>query len=445
MKRYKYFYLVLTLGFVFRVFLTPYGTYRGDMKTWLKWANGVYEVGFNQFYATYPCDYLPGYIYVLWLLQKIHISLPSLPEKTLFKLPANIADLGIALVIFYSLLKITNHRKAALSSLAFFFNPASIANSTLWGQVDSVNVLPLLIAISIGLRGFFTASVTFAIIGLMIKPLSIVIFPIIGFLILRDIFRRRGENNIEVKRLFLGIKILAASVITMYVFTIPYIGDDFELALKLDTLVRPIHFIYARFIESYNSYPITSANAFNFWGLIHGMWVSDQTKFLNLTYQSWGTIIFTLIYALILISLVRHEIINKDNDLKDVSYLTFQSATLIFFALFLFVTRAHERHLLPAIVFFTMLLFHSRLNWVLYATVSVCYVINMYYAHIMRIPIESFPFKYVTKLMIKPLIPLIVITLISVFVIVIVDFTLEVIENRRNKMYKIDIKQHVKN
>jgi Gpi18-like mannosyltransferase len=160
----------------------------------------------------------------MWrLLQKVHISFPNIPVKTLFKLPANLADLGIALVIFYSLLKITDYRKALLSSLAYFFNPAPISNSTLWGQVDSVNVLPLLIAVSIGLRGYFTGAVVLAITGFMMKPLSIVIFPVIGFLICRDIYRRRKESNIALKTLLLGVKIIAASIITIDIFTLPYI------------------------------------------------------------------------------------------------------------------------------------------------------------------------------------------------------------------------------
>jgi hypothetical protein len=433
MKRYRYLYLILLLGFVLRIYFTPYGTFGWDMKAWKEWGQGVYETGFSRFYDVYGTDYLPGYIYVLWLLQKVHISFPNIPVKTLFKLPANLADLGIALVIFYSLLKITDYRKALLSSLAYFFNPAPISNSTLWGQVDSVNVLPLLIAVSIGLRGYFTGAVVLAITGFMMKPLSIVIFPVIGFLICRDIYRRRKESNIALKTLLLGVKIIAASIITIDIFTLPYIWDELGRFLSFDILTQPIYFTYVRFIDAYDTYLFTSANAFNFWSLIHGLWVSDQLRFLNLTFQRWGTIIFAAIYALILFALVRYELIKKHNDIKEFSYFMFQAVTLVFFALFLFVTRAHERHLLPAIIFFTMLVFHSRLNWFLYGTVSLCYVLNMYYAHVREYPIKYFPFKYFTTSTIDPFIRPVVIILIAVFIIVLTDFMLNTVTNRRNK------------
>jgi uncharacterized membrane protein len=303
----------------------------------------------------------------------------------------------------------------------------------LWGQVDSVNVLPLLIAVSIGLRGYFTGAVVLAIIGVMIKPLSIVIFPAIGFLICRDIYIRRNESNIQSTTLLLGIKIVAASIITIDAFTLPFMWDRYQEFLSFDTLIQPLYFFYTRFIDSYNTWPITSANAFNLWSLIHGFWVSDQQRFINLTFQTWGTIIFAVIYSLILFSLGRHELMKERNDLKQFSYFMFQAVTLVFFALFLFVTRAHERHLLPAIIFFTMLVYRSKLNWFLYGTVSLCYVVNMYYAYVREYPIKYFPFKYFTTSTIDPFIRPLVLVLIAVFMIVLIDFMLNTVTDRRTK------------
>jgi hypothetical protein len=55
---------------------------------------------------------------------------------------------------------------------------------------------------------------------------------------------------------------------------------------------------------------------------------------------------------------------------------------LVLFTLFLFVTRAHERHLLPMIVFFTLITFRTWIFWYLYAIVSGVYVFNMVYSYI---------------------------------------------------------------
>src|SRR3990172_1056594 len=53
----------------------------------------------------------------------------------------------------------------------------------------------LLISILLGVSEHFVTSSVFAVIAFMIKPQSIVIFPIIGFLVIRDVVRRRKEDR----------------------------------------------------------------------------------------------------------------------------------------------------------------------------------------------------------------------------------------------------------
>src|SRR5574341_267578 len=202
--RYMFFPLLLIVGLILRLLLSPYGTFDGDFRTFKAWAIGVSKVGFSNFYGEYWCDYMPGYLYVLWLLDKIHSIFPTIPDKILFKLPANLSDLGISILILFALRNITSLKNAQLASLAYFFNPASLSNSTFWGQVDSVHTLPLLVSIFLGVRRHFVISIVFAVIAFMIKPQSIVIFPIIGFFVIRDVIRRKKEDRLFLKTFILG-------------------------------------------------------------------------------------------------------------------------------------------------------------------------------------------------------------------------------------------------
>ena len=432
---YPFFPLLLIVGFILRILFSPSWTYEGDFGSWKGWAYGISKVGFSEFYDEYWCDYMPGYLYILWLLQHLHTAFPMIPDTILFKLPANLSDLGISIVIFYVLRNITNVRNAKIASLAYFFNPASLSNSTFWGQVDSVHTLPLLVSIFLGVRRHFVISIVFAVIAFMIKPQSIVIFPIIGFFVIRDVIRRKKEDRLFLKTFILGVKIFATSIITIIVITLPFFWDEIAKDSLTGIIIEPIFFIKERFFMAYNQYKYTSLNAFNFWAMIHGMWISDQDMFLDITYKRWGTIIFGAFYALIFGFLFLSEVMRRSEaGFKNFEYIksenaygmtadglltfrTFHVVTLILFALFLFVTRAHERHFLPTIVFFTMIVFRSRLYWLFYALISLVYVINMAYAYIERYPIHSF-----SSSIIEVCIPGMVIMLLFVFLVVLADF-----------------------
>ncbi|MFI5322160.1 MAG: glycosyltransferase 87 family protein, partial [Thermodesulfobacteriota bacterium] len=344
---------------------------------WIGWGYQISAVGFGKFYEKYWCDYMPGYLYVLWALDNIHNAVPGIPTDILFKLPANLSDLGIAIVIFYSLKLITNPKNAMIASLVYFFNPASLSNSTFWGQVDSVHAFPILLSVYFGLREKFVLSGLFAALAFMIKPQSIAIFPLIGFLALLPVIR--GGKKFDIRSFLPSVKIAITIFVTSIIITLPFIWG------KIDSLsylfVGPIDLIRERFNETYDQYKYTSLNAFNFWGAA-ALWESDEIKILGISYKTIGIVIFGTVYAVIMGLLIRFVTYSRNKESKDYAYCVFETITLILFTLFLFVTRAHERHLLPTIVFFTLITFRTRIFWYFYAIVSGVYVLNMTYSFI---------------------------------------------------------------
>jgi Gpi18-like mannosyltransferase len=409
--------LILLSGLALRIFLSSFWTYQPDFGTWTYWANGIREVGFSNFYGKYWCDYMPGYLYVLWFLQLIHAEFQNVPVEILFKLPANLSDLGISILIFYALKRITSLRIALLSSIVYFFNPAVISNSVFWGQVDSVHTLPILFSIILVLEKRFMMSGIFAALAFMIKPQSFVIFPILWVVSAKPLFNKQSFPKI--KALLPTIKIIVAMIISMLALTVPFIAgkmDSFG-----DIFIEPISLIRQRFEVAYSQYKYASLNAFNFWGMLT-MWKSDATVFMNITYQTWGTIIFAVIYALILGLLFRFAVTRKDEELGGFSISIYYSVTLVLFGLFLFVTRAHERHLLPTIVFFTIVVFVRREYWLFYGAISFIYVLNMFYSYLdLTHRIEKIP-PAPFQVIVDRLIPGIVILVLFVFVVLMVDF-----------------------
>jgi Gpi18-like mannosyltransferase len=360
---------------------------------------------------------MPGYLYVLWFLQLIHTEFQNLPIEILFKLPANLSDLGISVLIFYALEKITSLRIALLSSTVYFFNPASLSNSLFWGQVDSVHTLPILFSIILVLEGRFIISGIFASLAFMIKPQSFVLFPILWVVSAKPFFNR--QNFLKIKALFPTIKITVAMIIFMLVLTIPFIMGKIDSSS--DIFIEAISLIRQRFDVAYSQYQYTSLNAFNLWGML-AMWKSDAIVFMNISYQTWGTIIFALIYALVFGLLFCFSVTREEEELGGFSFSIYYSVTLVLFGLFLFVTRAHERHLLPTIVFLTIITFIRWEFWLFYGAISFIYVLNMFYSYldlthrIQNIPPAPF------QVIVDRFIPGIVMLVLLVFTVLMVDF-----------------------
>lgn len=425
------FLALLAFGFMVRILFSLYWTYEGDFGVWKWWADGISKVGFSQFYDKYWCDYMPGYLYILWFLDHIRSAFPNLPDKIVFKLPANLSDLGISILIFFVLRKITTIKNAKIASLAYLFNPASLSNSTFWGQVDSVHAFPLLLSVAFGLWENFILSGVFAAVAFMIKPQSVVIFPIIGFFVLKYVIKQK-EGTASSKIIIRGVEVLASMVITSFIIILPFIwyklaGHGIEGIFK-----EPFYFIRERFGTAYNQYKYASLNAFNLWGMV-AMWQDDQIRFLGIAYQSWGTIIFGIFYALVLGSLFYFEMCVEVQNFEPLhsspgarpNTRAICAITLILFALFLFITRAHERHFLPTIVFFTLIIFRSRVYWLFYILISAAYVFNMFYSYIElmpRISESAKPYLIIPASSLQPFIPGVVLLLLIVFFAVLINF-----------------------
>ncbi|MEW6146070.1 MAG: hypothetical protein AB1598_13750 [Thermodesulfobacteriota bacterium] len=374
---YVRFTLILAAGLILRIFFSQFLTYRPDFGAWTGWGSQISSAGFGDFYERHWCDYMPGYLYVLWVLDNVHRALPGLSIDILFKLPANLADLGISILIYYSLKLITGYKNAMIASVVYFFNPASLSNSTFWGQVDSFHAFPILLSVYLGLRRKFILSGVFAALAFMIKPQSLVIFPLIGFLALKPIIGTGFRPG--VRSLLPSFEMAGAALITAFIVTLPFIWDVVDSAYHLIT--GPADLIMERFAASYGQYKSSSLNAFNFWGAV-AMWYNDDTKFMGVSYRTIGTSIFGAVYLLIMGLLIRFSAALRDKESGDYGYYVFEAITLVLFTLFLFVTRAHERHLLPMIVFFTLITFRTWIFWYLYAIVSGVYVVNMIYSYV---------------------------------------------------------------
>jgi hypothetical protein len=86
--------LVLAVGLLTRLVLAPFGGYRGDMHQFRGWAARLESAPLSSFYVSRHLilDHLPGDLWTLLGMEKLHKLLPSLSFVFLIKLVPTIAE-----------------------------------------------------------------------------------------------------------------------------------------------------------------------------------------------------------------------------------------------------------------------------------------------------------------------------------------------------------------
>lgn len=337
--------LILVFGFLLRFFLYKYGTYNWDFGTFLSWSNTLVQKGFLNFYKNAWSDYLPGYLYVLALLGHIKI-LFRVDQVLLYKLPAIFADLATTYYIYQIINKEKGETWARVGAIFYAFNPAILINSTLWGQVDSITSLLSVMSIYYLDKNFLVSSFALSF-GTLFKPQVAFISPLILVLMLK--------NKWEIK------KILGYILFAFFIF----IAGFFPFRENYSF----VEFVKNRILSSANQYPYSSVNAFNFWGL-WGFWKRDDVGILN------SKLIGYVLSGVFILFFLKKQLSKKTYPLE-----IYGAAAGIFLATFLFLTRIHERHLLP--VFAPLLIFSvtSVSSIVVYLGLSISYALNLVYAY----------------------------------------------------------------
>ena len=164
---HKYFLLGLLLltALLLRLYLAPLWVgYDTDVRTFLAWSDRAYTVGLSGLYTNakdYFLDYPPGYMYVLYLVGLLHhkLSIPweSAGSLVILKLPAILADLVTAYLLFQLAISRWGGARTWIQAIQiaalFAFNPAIWSNSAIWGQVDSFFMLFILATLLLQQRG----------------------------------------------------------------------------------------------------------------------------------------------------------------------------------------------------------------------------------------------------------------------------------------------------
>ncbi len=333
------------------------------------WAERLNDVGPGNFYVEGQfADYPPGYLYVLWLTGTISAA----PGYVLLKLPAIVGDLALAWVagIFAariapaSLLERMPVR--ALATAAVLFNPAVIALSSVWGQVDvvpAVLVLASLLLLFAGPRSLHREIAAFLLfaVAFAMKPQSSFVFPVIGYVLYRRYLHRRARAEVIAGLLRIGF----LGVLSLGVWAVS------GLAFGMGPLA-----LLRFYRDSASVYPVTSANAFNLWGA-YGFWRPDTgneaVAVAGIPALRFGMLLFVASAALVVWR--AHRAIERGADLARVLLLSGAVTSLLAYTL---LTRMHERYMFISLALLVPLVFSAPVRRTLVA-LSGLFILNLWY------------------------------------------------------------------
>ena len=342
--------------------------YRVDMTCFKSWSSVAASVPPWRFYDSVWCDYPPGYLYVLapiGFIRNVFSAMPGRLFGVLIKLPACICDILGGVLIFKTAKKHLGETIALQTAILYIFCPAIIMNSAVWGQVDSVFTLLILLSLYELDKSEYLKSALFFGISLSFKIQTVLFAPVFLF-----VFIEHVQKNKKLWKTFLLC--ICVSLAVPCVLSIPF------AALKQPT------FLVKLYLSTMGQYPYASLNAFNFFSMLGANQTRSNTPFFFLTYKTWGIIFIAII--LIHTAILYFKGAGKGK--------IFYTAALLMTLIFVFSSDMHERYLFPAILLYVAAFAYSGDRKTLYIAgalalsqyINVGYLYNMSQSGVYHIP-----------------------------------------------------------
>jgi len=328
-------YLIILAAVVVRlVFAGAIEGFPSDIACFKSWSNsaaedffGLYSKG-EEFFLDYP----PGYMYVLFILGKIReiFSIPSASTVFTFliKTPAMAADIVSGCILYKLSEGNMKERQRLFVMSVYLFNPAVFFLSTIWGQIDSIMALLILMAsLSLYKEKYESAAVFFAL-GVLVKPQGIIFLPVLFFEFLYVMLVKK-----QIKRIMISS---ACFVGTLVLAILPFSFGQHPM------------WVVNLYFNTLGGYNYASMNAYNFYSLLGANLKSDSATFLFLKFSTWG-FLFIVIFT-VLTGVVSYLYHRRESDRDEKNTMPFLGSAILLVGVTTFGPKMHERYFFPALL-----------------------------------------------------------------------------------------------
>ena len=389
--------ILLALALTFRAiiaYLLPGSGFENDLNAFRYWASNLYTEGLFGFYERpFLHDYTPGYLYVLWAVGAVGSLFGGIGD--LIKVPPMLADLALAYLVWSMALELGAGRRAArLGAVIVAVNPITWLDSVVWGQVDSVGVVFLLLGLRELWRGRPERAAILTVIGAMIKPQLGILVPIVAAVTIRRALWPSGgygdEDPPARRRTTTGWEARARGPVR--ILTTGLAGLLPAIALSLPFGLSLPWGLVEQIFNTAGGYPYVSVNAWNPWALAsldgsgvaaNHLWVCDVVDTgLAAVERCPEAVTFGAIPAVVVgttltlaIFIAVSLFVARRPDRRTILV----ALAVLALAFFVVPTRVHERYLFPLVAVGAILAAVSRRWLVAYVASSLATIANMYY------------------------------------------------------------------
>jgi hypothetical protein len=367
-------------GVAIRLWLLPARGLVGDIDQFVLWVHGIAVNGWDRAYDQNLS--FPAVMAWVWgALAAIEPAFRTVTDsadpgiRSLMKIPASLADLGIAAAAIWWFRD--QPKLALLAAGAILLWPATWYVSAWWGQYESIYVLGAVLALLAARGGLPLVTAALLAVSLMTKPQALPFLVPFGawFLATQGI---RGT-----------LKAAAVGAVVVVLLWLPFIaaGGPGNYLNNLATYQNEV-------------FPILSLKAWNPWALLqelgaNGQFVSDRTAaFGPVTFRVVGYVVAAVFALIVFVAVYRRPT-------ADQLALGIAAISL---AAFVSLTTMHERYAYPALVFLLLALGRPAVavTWVAFA---ITFLLNL----VVAVPPEGWSIPAVRTLTIVGSVAMIVI------------------------------------
>jgi hypothetical protein len=320
------------VGTLVRLALLPAPGLTGDLDQFVVWIRGIATVPFGQAYEQ-EISFPPVMVYLWSLLAAVEPAFRTAVDsgdawlRALMKVPASLADLGLAAGVGFALR--SRPRWAVAAAIGIVLHPAVFYVSAWWGQYESLYVLPALAAYLLAIRDRPALAAMLLAVAIMTKPQALPLaIPFAAW------FLGRYGLREAIRPAVAG----AAVVLALWLPFLPHGGPG----------------AYLGHLAAYqgDTFAILSLRAWNPWWLFQeafagGQFVLDRTAIVGpVTFRVIGFILAGLGSLVVFAAVLRAPT-------PRTLALGLAAITLVAFTL---LTTMHERYAYAALVFLALLL-----------------------------------------------------------------------------------------
>ncbi|MGI8486639.1 MAG: hypothetical protein ACR2OU_20575 [Thermomicrobiales bacterium] len=347
--------LMAIVGLGARLLVAPFLGHKYDVRAYLSWTEYLQHNPLSTFYGANlgtPPDHMPGDLMIFAAIGRIApatfpgFSFESWYAELIIRLVPILSDVLIGVLIYFFVRRRVDVHTALVAASLAIFNPGLFTVSAIWGQWDSFAAVILLGIIMLALRGHSLIIWPLLMYLVLIKPQ----YAIFGLLILVHLVRLAfsGEPVYDERArkspLRLARDIAAGFPLSLLVF----IGINFPFSVGFPGQANMKWSIQDRVRFAIDRYDDVTLGALNIWTLF-GKSLGDPDGAMligNISYATAGRIL--LVVALLGAIVVTSLIAPADWALLCGCFIAAMS-------IYSFPTRVHERYMMPAIVMLLMM------------------------------------------------------------------------------------------